>query len=124
MSTLRKDLTWDAGIGGVMTAGNMAANRTSNPIQPSARSFSIQLAWTDVDNPIGTLSFESSNNGGLNWDAIPSSLYSPAITQPNATASSATVLFQDFPISLIRVVYTRTSGGTGDSLTGVLQAVE
>ena len=74
--------------------------------------FAVDLVWTGVGTPVGTLTFQCSNDG-TNFNDI---------TYSDVAVNGASYALWDVigSYKYARVKYVRTSGGTGDTAAGVV----
>lgn len=93
---------------------DMGASWTSDWIDILDRqAYSIHLNWAGADTPTGELSLEMSND--TTYEAC---LWDISVT-PIAGASAVLWDGPSENYRYVRAKYTRTSGGTGDSCTGI-----
>lgn len=119
--TPARSLTWSSNTGLPVNGDMSQASITSNPVNlDGTHKCSFQLQYSGT--PTGTISFEVSNDADPaasvtgNWDALDSTLFSPALTQPAGAAGTMPVNLTDIQFEWIRVKYTRT--GSSGTLTG------
>jgi hypothetical protein len=86
------------------------------------RHASFFFSWTATGAPIGTLSFEVSDDG-VNFEALPASMF-PGMAQPAGVAGTSLVDVIETDAAYIRARYTRTGGGAGAVLTGTISRKE
>lgn len=86
----------------------------------------LELSWPSTGSPNGTITIEGSNS----YDAIKNTgsfyslTFSPTLTQPAGSAGGYLVSLEQFPYAWLRVTYTRSSGGTGATLSAYVTAKE
>jgi len=90
---------------------------------------SFQVVSTASGTPVGTISFEISNVAGVSTAGVmapPSGTSGTALTLTSSQSTAATInnntlsfdfQFNQMAEAWIRMIYTRTSGGTGDTMT-------
>jgi hypothetical protein len=114
------DLTWDIYLNNDPKQGDMAqANLVSCWVSTRARDWSLQMSWPATGTPVGTLSYETSNDR-INASPIDTSLLLPAPDNPAGTADEVTINGDDLNALWVRAKYARTSGGTAAALKGKL----
>jgi hypothetical protein len=103
---MRLPLKWVTGL----LTGNDATAWQQLP--PQSKRITIGIGWTAAsDAPTGALSIEVSNHGK---SGVAGSVYPMTITTGPAGSAGSTVLDKiETSAAYVRLVYTRTSGGTG-----------
>lgn len=119
------DMTW-AGA----TSVDMGATVNSDPFPVNRfRTFSVNANWGTANSPVGTLDVQVCNahtrNGTTlttgetaNWTTLASLQAKPGTDTPPGLQH-----VQVNGFAWVRLVYTRTSGGSGDKLSAQLQGV-
>jgi hypothetical protein len=100
----------------IMSASDLSVASHSQwvPRTDGAGSAVFGVGWTDVNNPRGVWCVEEADNGLAVSGAIVLPLPS---TQPDGSAASTLYTVRNTAAAFSRLVYTPTSGGTGDVLT-------
>lgn len=103
---------------GYFTAVAMTASRTGNPILVGPqRRLSMYIAWTNgaAGNPVGTFTLEGSTDG-TTWKKYDDA-DAQFTSQPNSNSGTLACTWREVPFTLARLVYTRSSGGTAETIT-------
>jgi hypothetical protein len=110
-----------------VTTIDMSATNNSSAINIQyLDNIGLEFSWPATGTPIGTIAIQCSNswnpitNTGTFYTVTPS----PAVTNPAGTAGSFITTLSQLPYAWMRVLYTRTSGGTGALLTITTTAKE
>ena len=116
MSTPAAVFNWSAGG----ASGDMGQSITGEWISMQGfRQVSFTFVWTGVAAPTGVLAFEVSND---QVTAFPfPGTFVPAIGQPSGSAGTQMCDDMSTNAAYIRAKYTRTSGGSGDTINGIHQ---
>jgi len=97
------------------SAVDMGSSWTSDEIDISDNQlFAIDADWEGADTPVGTVQLQGRNDSAFTWKDI---------TDSNVSvngASGALWNLADQGYRYIRIIYTSTSGGSGDDFTAAI----
>lgn len=107
---------------------DMSATNNTTPVNILyLDNIGLEFSWPATGSPNGTIAIQCSNS----YDPIlnPSATFytvtpSPAVTNPAGSAGSFATTLSQLPYAWMRVLYTRSSGGTGATLSIYLTAKE
>lgn len=106
-------------ITGSGATNNLAATTTFGPLIVQGRRLSIQASWTGT--PTGTFALQTSFDGA-NWATVPGAaaeFTANGQTQPAGGAGSAMWSWYNVPGTMLRLLYTATSGTGTATLVAV-----
>jgi hypothetical protein len=107
---------------------DMSATGTTTPINIQyLDNVGIEFSWPSTGSPNGTIAIQCSN--AYDPTENPSATFytvtpSPTVTNPTGAAGSFITTLSQLPYRWLRISYTRSSGGTGASLSIWISAKE
>jgi len=115
----------DAATG--LAADMSAAKLVSDWIPCGAPNLSIEAVWPVTGTPIGALSLEVTNRPNPTWETegtpYDSANFPVAPNQPAGTAGR-TIMLLERATGYVRLVHTKTSGGTGATLEAFIAVLQ
>lgn len=104
---------WSAGG----QAGDLGQSLTGEWIEVTNGHISFDFDWSSASHaPLGALSFQVANDPSSPHD-LPGS-FTPSLVSPAGSAGTSAADEIETDMRFIRPLYTRTSGGAGDTIVG------